>query len=139
MNYFFLKKRGKVSFKHLNGPKMVLKGKIRYLRKNAYWRIFIRITLSHEREKKSFFYVILILGLMTLKLAWFTIFVLVIVLSFIHRHLQSLNFNSKIQKAVKTSFSLFIWQQILTWNDIRLFIVFIYPSWYEHSDILLWK
>lgn len=95
-------------------------------------------------KEKSVFYVILFSGPMTLKFAWLTIFVLVIVhhINYIHKIPQFLI--SKIQKAIKNMCSLFIWWQILTWNDYKLndmtlFITFIYPSWCEHSDILLQK
>ena len=65
-------------------------------------------------KEKSVFYVILFSGPMTLKFAWLTIFVLVIFhhINYIHKIPQFLT--SKIQKAIKNMFSLFIWWQILT-------------------------
>ena len=72
-------------------------------------------------KEKSVFYVILFSGPMTLKFAWLTIFVLVIVhhINYIHKIPQFLT--SKIQKAIKNMFSLFIWWQIPVGVNILTF------------------
>ena len=69
-------------------------------------------------KEKSVFYVILFLGPMTLKFAWLTIFVLVIVhhINYIHKIPQFLI--SKIQKAIKNKFSLFIWCK--SWHEMTI-------------------